>query len=94
MSAARLDRIVERKAQLVTQAHLDRARLLLAVHEVRAILSPPPDPARAARLRPAAATIVKFALPLLGLRRFSRLLRVASIAVTAYRFVRGWYGGR
>lgn len=90
MSAQRLAELAERKAQLVTQSQLDRARLLLAVHQLREIVSPAPDPARAARLRPAAATFLNIALPLLGLTRFRRLLRLASFALTTYRIVRGW----
>jgi hypothetical protein len=94
MSAARLARLAERKAQLVTQSHVDRARLLLAVHQLRQIVSPAPDPAAAARLRPAAAALVNIALPLLGMTRLGRLLRVASLALTTYRVVRSWYSGR
>jgi hypothetical protein len=82
--------LAERKAQLVTQAQLDRARLLLAIHQVRAIVAPAPDPATAARLRPTAARIVRIALPLLGMRRLGRWLRAATLAITAYRIVRGW----
>ena len=94
MSAQRLAELEERKAQLVTQAQLDRARLLLAAHQVREIVAPRPDPAQAARLRPRAAMLVNFALPLLGMHRVARLLRAASFALTAYRVVRGWQGSR
>ena len=94
MSAQRLAELAERKAQLVTQSQLDRARLLLAVHQIREIVSPAPDPARAARLRPAAATFVNIALPLLGMSRLGRLLRIASFALTGYRIVRGWHAAR
>jgi hypothetical protein len=82
--------LAERKAQLITQAQLDRARLLLAIHQVRQIVAPTPDPATAARLRPTAARIFRIALPLLGMRRFGRWLRAASFALTAYRIVRNW----
>lgn len=94
MSAQRLAELAERKAQLVTQSQLDRARLLLAVHQIREIVSPAPDPARAARLRPTAATFVNIALPLLGLTRFRRLLRIGAFALTGYRIVRGWRTAR
>ena len=94
MSAQRLAKLAERKAQLVTQSQLDRARLLLAVHQLREIVAPTPDPAMAARLRPAAATFVNIALPLLGLTRFRRLLRYASLVLTGYRIVRGWHAVR
>jgi hypothetical protein len=70
------DELAARKALLVAQAELERIRLTLAVHDVRAIVSPPRDPARAARMHPAALRIVKMTLPLLGLARLSRVVRV------------------
>jgi|KBSMisStaDraftv2_1062788.scaffolds.fasta_scaffold811737_2 hypothetical protein len=90
MASDRMTRLAERRAQLVTQAHLDRARLALAVHQVRHIISPPPDPARRASLRPAASTILNVLLPLLGFTRVGRVLRVVSAALTALRVARHW----
>jgi hypothetical protein len=83
-------RLADRKALLVTRAELDRTRLSLAVHEIRGILHPPVDAARSAALRPAAATVVGLAVPLLGMRRFARWVRFTSLALTAYRVVRNW----
>ena len=94
MSATDRAGLAERRAQLVTRAHIDRARLSLAVHQVHAIVFPAPDPARSPRLRPAAAAVVGLALPLLGLTRFARLVRIASYALTAYRIARNWNSGR
>ena len=82
--------LAERKAQLVAQAHLDRARLTLAVHQVRHIVSPPVDPSRVDGLRPTAATILKLVLPLLGTGRVGRILRVVSVGLTALRIARNW----
>jgi len=94
MSGTTRAALAERRAQLVTRAHLDRARLSLALHQVHAIVFPAPDPARGARVRPAAAAIIGIALPLFGMTRFARLLRIASFALTAYRIARNWNGGR
>lgn len=82
----------ERKAFLVARGELDRAQILLAVHEIRAIVAPPPSAERLVRLRPAATALVAIAGPLFGLRRLSRLLRLASLAVLAVRVARGWRG--
>jgi len=94
MSRERLAELAERRAQLVTRAHVDRARMTLALHEIRMVVSPPPSRARTAELRPTAATILRFALPLLGVSRVARYLRIASFAITAYRIARNWSGGR
>jgi hypothetical protein len=94
MSRARAAELAERRAHLVTRAHLDRARLTLAVLEVRVVLSPPPDRARSAELRPIAARILAFAVPVLGMTRVGRFLRIASYALTAYRIARNWGSGR
>jgi len=93
MSSDRLAELAERRALLVTRAHVDRARMTLVLHQIRSIVSPAPDPARSARLRPTAAAIVGIALPLLGMTRFARYLRIASYALTAYRIARNWSGG-
>jgi len=90
MSSERIAKLADRKALLVTRAELDRTRISLSVHEIRRILHPPVDPARSAALRPAAATVVGLAVPLLGMRRFARWVRFASLALTAYRVVRNW----
>ena len=90
MSRDRRIELAERRAHLVTRAHLDRARLTLAVLEVRAVVSPPRDRSRSAELRPTAARILAFAVPLLGMTRVGRFLRIASYALAAYRVARNW----
>jgi hypothetical protein len=94
MSRESLAVLAERRAQLVTRVHVDRARMTLALLEVRAIVSPPPDHTRSAELRSTAATILTFAVPLLGMTRVGRFLRIASFGLTAYRIARGWSGRR
>lgn len=82
--------LAARKALLVAQAELERISLSLAWHDVRTIISPPRDPARAARFHPLALRILKFTLPVLGLARMSRVVRTLSIGLTVFRLVRNW----
>ena len=94
MNTRELAALAERKALLVTRSQLDRTRMTLAVYEIRAIVRPTPDSARIAALRPTAAMIVGFAAPLLGMRRITRWVRVASLAMAVYRMARNWRGTR
>ena len=94
MHSAHLASIADRKALLVTRAQLDRARMTLAVHEIKAVAFPAPGAARSAALRPTAAMIVSFAAPLLGMTRFARWVRFGSLALTAFRIARGWRSRR
>ncbi len=82
----------DRKGLLSARAALDRARLTLAVHEIRGIVAPPAGAAHIARLRPTAAMVIAVAGPLLGFRRLGRFLRLASIGLFALRVVRSWRG--
>ena len=82
----------DRKALLAARAALDRARLTLVVHEIKAIVAPSASAARIAQLRPTAAMLIAVAGPLFGVRRLSRFLRLASIALFALRVVRSWRG--
>ncbi len=90
MTSAHLTAIADRKALLVTRAELDRTRMSIALHEVRTIVRPPSDPARSAAFRPTAAMIVGFAAPILGLNRFARWVRFASLGLAAYRIASSW----
>jgi MFS superfamily sulfate permease-like transporter len=92
VTSARLAALAERKALLVTRAQLDRTRLALATHQIRAIVRPASDAVHGARLRPVATMLVGLAVPLLGMRRFARWVRFASFALTAYRVARNWRG--
>ncbi len=84
--------LADRKALLEARAELDRARVALAVREIRTIVSLPTGPARLARARPVAAVLVSILAPVLGRARFGRWLRVASLALVAYRIARNWRG--
>jgi hypothetical protein len=90
MTPAHLTAIADRKALLVTRAELDRTRMTLALHEIRAIVHPAPDPSRSAAFRPTAAMIVGFAAPILGMNRFARWVRFASLGLAAYRIASSW----
>ena len=80
----------ERKALLATRAELDRTRVALAAHEIRAIVAPASDTERVAGVRPLASMFVRFAGPFVGGARLGRWLRVASFALIALRILRGW----
>ena len=90
MSNPRLVSIAERKALLVTQAELDRAKVALAFHAVRAIVVPAPSPVSLGRARPLAVALVGLGGTLLGRRRLALWLRVASLALAVYRIARAW----
>jgi hypothetical protein len=93
-SMRRAREIADRKALLSTRAEFDRARMTLAILEVKAIVAPVPDPSRSARLRPTSAMIVGFVAPLLGASRLGRWLRILSYGLAAMRIARGWRSGR
>ena len=86
--------IADRKALLATRAEFDRARMTLAILELKAIAAPAPDPARVAGLRPTSAMIVGFLAPVLGASRLGRWLRILSYGLAAMRIARGWRSGR
>jgi hypothetical protein len=79
-----------RKAMLVAQSELERVRMALAVHDIRNAVSPnrgaPASMATALR----ASTVLKYAVPLFGVRRMSRIVRYATIALTILRVTRAW----
>ena len=89
MSAPRVD-LVERKALLVTRAELDRARIMLATRELRAIVAPVSSAERATRYRPAAAMLMGMLGPAVGPSRLGNWLRIAWIALAALRLLRAW----
>jgi len=80
----------ERKALLATRAEFDRQRVALAVHEVKAIVSPSSVADRVASTRPLAATLVMLMGPIAGAHRLAQWLRYASFALMALRLARSW----
>jgi hypothetical protein len=90
MSGATRIARTERKALLSTRCELDRHRLMLAVHEVKGIVSPSNVEDRADSIRPFASTVLSVVGPLAGARRLSRWLRYASLGMMALRVARDW----
>jgi hypothetical protein len=90
MTRARTLEIADRKALLAARAELDRARVTLAAHEVKAIVSPPADAARASVMRPAVAMLIGLVAPAIGISRARRWLRIAAWGLAAWRVARNW----
>ena len=82
--------LAERRQLLVARASLDRARLSLAIHDIKTMVAPAPQRTQMSRVRPVAAVLVGIVAPLLGLARFGRWLRIASLAAAAFRIARVW----
>ncbi len=92
MSREGLAALADRKALLVTRAELDRVKVTLAVHAIKAIVAPAPRSDRIAAVRPAAAMLVGFAGSFLGMPRLGRWVRFVSLALATLRVVRSWRG--
>lgn len=92
MSGSQGTPFADRKALLATRAELDRARVMLRMHEIRSIIAPATDDNRVAQLRPAAAILVGLAGSFAGRARVVRWLRIASLALAAVRIARDWRG--
>jgi hypothetical protein len=88
------DDLAARKALLVAQASLQRMQATLAWHDVKSAVMPPMAADRGGRTRTAAKWVVRLAVPLFGLSRASRVLRMASIGLTAWRIVQGFRSTR
>ena len=82
--------LADRKALLAMRAELDRQKVALAAHEIKAIASPSSAADRVARSRPLAATLVTLMGPFAGADRLARWLRYASFALMAARLARHW----
>jgi hypothetical protein len=90
VSRARTADVAEGKALLAARAELDRARLALAVYEIRGIVAPARDDDRVARAKPLASMLVGLVGAAAGRPRLARWLRIASIALAALRIARNW----
>ena len=85
-----LDDLAAKKQLLIAQAEFDRIKLALAAHDVRRIVRPSVDKARHAAATSAASRVLCFALPVLGASHAGRVVRALSIALSVYRFLRGF----
>ena len=90
MSAVSQADRAERKALLAVRAELDRQRVALAMHEIKAIVVPSSVGDRVDSARPIAAAAISLMGPLVGRRRLALWLRVASFALVAVRLARNW----
>ena len=75
----------ERKALLATRAELDRQRVMLAVHEVKAIVSPSSVADRAESARPLAATLLTLLGPFAGAHRLVALAALRVVRASDWR---------
>ena len=94
MSAVTKADRAERKSLLVVRAELDRQRVALAMHEIKAIVAPSSVGDRVDSARPIAAAAIGLMRPLVGRRRLALWLRVASFALVAIRLARNWRDGK
>lgn len=84
------ERLAQRKALLIARADLERLHLSLAWRQLRSVVEPEIPPGRAAWARPRAATLLRFAVPLLGGEQAGRILRGLSLGLVIYRTIRHW----
>ncbi|MEO8304818.1 MAG: hypothetical protein ABI724_11920 [Betaproteobacteria bacterium] len=90
MNGGRRVELAERKGLLTARAELDRARIMLAAHEIRTVVLPHSDGDRASRYRPVAAMLVGVLGPSVGASRVKTWLKVAWFALAALRVLRNW----
>jgi hypothetical protein len=82
--------LARRKSLLVAQAHLHRLQTAMAWYEVKDIVAPPrPAPERGDRARAIAATLIGVAVPVFGMARLGRIMRVLTVGTMVMRIVRG-----
>ena len=82
--------LAERLARLVAAADLERLKLGLAWRDVKNAVAPIPDVGRRSRFRPYVVRAIGYALPLIGMRRMGRTLRIAGAALAVWRAARAW----
>ena len=83
--------LAERRARLVAAADLERMKLGLAWRDVRHAIAPIPDVGRRSRVRPYVVRAIGFALPLVGMRRMGKTLRIAGLALAIWRATQAWH---
>jgi hypothetical protein len=84
------EELARRKSLLVAQSHLHRLQARMAWNDVKEAVSPPHlAPPRGSHVRSVAATLIGIAVPVFGLSRLGRIMRVVSIGMMVMRVVRG-----
>ena len=86
------DELTAKKQLLVAQAEFDRLRLALAAHDLRRIVRPRFDGTRHGAAQSLASRALGMAMPVLGASGAGRVVRALSIALSVYRFLRGFSG--
>jgi len=84
------DPLSAKKQLLIAQAELQRIKLGLAWHDMRQSIWPAIIPPLKSAARGTAGHVLGFALPVFGMARAGRIVRLLSIAVSAYRLLRGF----
>jgi hypothetical protein len=79
-----------KKQLLIAQAEFDRLKFAMAMHDVRRIVRPRVEPSRRTAAHSTASRVLGFVLPVLGASRLGRIVRGLSIALSIYRFLRGF----
>jgi hypothetical protein len=82
------DPLAAKKALVIARSDLARMDMSLAWHDLHGAIAPPPSDTRSTGVRRMATLLIAIATPLVGRSRFVRILRVASIALAAFRVVR------
>ncbi|HVE50970.1 MAG TPA: hypothetical protein VNG69_15305 [Casimicrobiaceae bacterium] len=80
-----------KKQLLIAQAEFDRLKLTMAMHDVRRMLRPSFAAADAADRQSATSRIMGFAIPLFGRSQLRSVARAISLALSVYRFLRGFH---
>ena len=82
--------LARRKSLLVAQSHLHRLQAAMAWHDVKEVVAPPRLASdRGDRARSIAATLIAVAVPVFGLARLGRIMRMLTIGTMVMRIVRG-----
>lgn len=79
-----------KKQLLIAQAEFDRLKFAMAMHDLRRIVRPRVEPSRRAAAHSTASRLLGFLLPVLGASRLGRVVRGLSIALSLFRFLRGF----
>jgi hypothetical protein len=82
--------LAKQKAMLCARAEADRTRIAFAWYEIRSVVTPVRDPVRASFRGSKVVRLVGILATVIGVTRVARLLRFASVALTAYRIARNW----
>lgn len=82
---------LEAKKQLLSaQAEFDRLKLTISMHDMRRVLRPSLAAADASDRQSTTSRLLGFTMPLIGRSQIGRVMRAVSLALSVYRFLRGF----